>query len=208
MNIQYIGLEGAKLEGYIKDSEQVVRDLISIIKENPGKISESITDPYTEVYYYPELHIGPKTTEDADISTDCYVSIDSVYENGIVFNFEIKGDEEAGKYNILTNAKLIIKYGEEPKYIISAVDARVNRELVSATSYRAAINEEIIAKSISKLGKRIDAPLYVGIRKDNIFTEKRNNKKRQLFNQKLELLLIQMCENLEKSINHTNSVKK
>jgi hypothetical protein len=33
MNIQYIGLEGAKLEGYIKDSEQVVRDLISIIKE-------------------------------------------------------------------------------------------------------------------------------------------------------------------------------
>lgn len=197
MDINYIGVEGAKLDSYIENYENVMSDFNNLLKSQTAIEFLSSVDSYKNFCSYKELFPGNYP--------DFSVKLDGVYENGLVFEFEIKGDAGPGHYNDLTSALLFVNNNSnEFNYVISYIDARVNEKCGDKSSYKAAKNENIIKKLESDLGKRIDRTFYVGYRKPEYFLTKSKEKKRAIFREKIQLLLVKTQKSLEEKITKDN----
>lgn len=172
MNIQYIGIEGAKLDNAFNGSDTLVNLLNKRLRDevffnelgNPAYLNNK--------NFY-------RTFDLVEGETDYKVEIKSIHEKGMAISLTCAVDTGINKYNTATSGLLILKDGDAPKFIITGIDARENKEISKKEDIIwTKVNEEITKELISELGKRIDEPYLVGEKpKDTLLTKKHNQKK-------------------------------
>ena len=122
MNIQYIGIEGAKLDNAFNGSDTLVNLLNKRLRDevffnelgNPAYLNNK--------NFY-------RTFDLVEGETDYKVEIKSVHEKGMAISLTCAVDAGINKYNTATYGLLILKDGEAPKFIITGIDARENKEI-------------------------------------------------------------------------------
>ena len=172
MNIQYIGVEGAKLDNAFNGSNTLINLLNKRLKDevffnelgNPAYLNNK--------NFY-------RTFDLIEGETDYKVEIESIHEKGMVIELICAVDAGMNKYNTATSGLLILKDDDVPKFIITGIDARENKEMAKKEDIIwIKVNEEITKELISDLGKRIDEPYLVGENpKDTLLTKNHNQKK-------------------------------
>lgn len=172
MNIQYIGVEGAKLDNAFNGSNTLINLLNKRLKDevffnelgNPAYLNNK--------NFY-------RTFDLIEGETDYKVEIESIHEKGMVIELICAVDAGMNKYNTATSGLLILKDDDVPKFIITGIDARENKEMAKKEDIIwTKVNEEITKELIGDLGKRIDEPYLVGEKpKDTLLTKNHNQKK-------------------------------
>ena len=172
MNIQYIGVEGATLDNAFTGSDTLVNLLNKRLKDevffnelgNPAYLNNK--------NFY-------RTFDLIEGEIDYKVEIESIHEKGMVIELICAVDAGMNKYNTATSGLLILKDDDVPKFIITGIDARENKEMAKKEDIIwTKVNEEITKELISDLGKRIDEPYLVGEKpKDTLLTKNHNQKK-------------------------------
>ena len=172
MNIQYIGMEGAKLDNAFNGSDTLINLLNKRLKDevffnelgNPAYLNNK--------NFY-------RTFDLIEGETDYKVEIESIHEKGMVIELICAVDAGMNKYNTATSGLLILKDDDVPKFIITGIDARENKEMAKKEDIIwTKVNEEITKELISDLLKRIDEPYLVGEKpKDTLLTKNHNQKK-------------------------------
>ncbi len=172
MNVEYIGVEGAKLDNAFISCDNLVSEFNNRLHEEEF-VNEFCAPLQREGSYF-------YRTSNLCEQSEYKVEIMSVHENGIVVRIACLADLGTHKNNISTSALLIIRDNDVPKFIIDGVDSFVNKELSHDNDLVwSKVNQNVISEAMDSLGKRIDEPFYVGVRpKDTILTKGHNEKKR------------------------------
>ena len=122
--------------------EELVKRVCDAIKENGEKI-----------FKHEPIHVA---SHSGQILT---VRLDTINENGMVCHVLGHADNAAGKYDVLTEAAIIIKNDGNIKYILSGVDGRRNDDASFVTvegRHLKQCNVEQIKSELSALGQKID----------------------------------------------------
>ena len=172
MNIQYIGVEGAKLDNAFNGSDTLINLLNKRLKD------EVFFNELGSPAYLNNKNFY-RTFDLIEGETDYKVEIESIHEKGMVIELICAVDAGMNKYNTATSGLLILKDDDVPKFIITGIDARENKEMAKKEDIIwTKVNEEITKELISDLGKRIDEPYLVGEKpKDTLLTKNHNQKK-------------------------------
>ena len=172
MNIQYIGVEGAKLDNAFNGSNTLINLLNKRLKDEVFFNELGNTAYLNNKNFY-------RTFDLVEGETDYNVEIKSIHEKGITIGLMCAVDAGFNKYNVATSGLLILKDGDEPKFVITGIDARENKEIAKKEDIIwTKVNEEIAKQLVSDLGNRIDEPYLVGKKpKDTMLTKNHNQKK-------------------------------
>ena len=171
MNVEYIGVDGAKLDDAFTSYNTLVNDFNNRL-HNEEFVNEFITPIQREgEYFYRACNLCDQV--------EYKVEIISVHEEGLLIRLACLSDLGVHKGNIPTSAALIVKDNDVPKFIVDGIDAFVNKDFAQENDLIwSKANENIVSEVVQSLGQRIDEPFYVGSRpKDTILTKSHNEKK-------------------------------
>lgn len=173
MNVEYIGYPDVTLDSHFYNGHELTSSLNEMFK------TEGFVKDFTTLGYYDGSSYY--RSFNLDSNGDYQVSIVSVHENGVALQVKCIIDAGSAKYNTATSAMVIFKDGELPKFVIDGIDGRVNTNVDNPNnSFWISVNQEIVERLISELGKRVDGPLVGTKPKDNILTRRLNQKNEAL----------------------------
>lgn len=179
MNVEYIGVDGAKLDDAFTSYDTLVNDFNNRL-HNEEFVTEFITPLQKErSFFYRTCNLCDQI--------EYKVELVSVHENGLLIRLSCLSDLGVHKNNVATSAALVIKDNDVPKFIIDGIDSFMNREFANENDLIwSKTNEKIMLCVMETLGQRIDEPFYVGDRpKDTILTKIHNEKKRLIVKKSL-----------------------
>lgn len=170
MNVEYIGVDGAKIDSLFTDGEHLAKALNKKLNDEEFFNDFCNTGYVDGKYFYRKFNLFDQS--------DYKVSLHSLHKNGIVIDFRCVRDTGYNKYNIATSGLLIIKDGLMPTFVVNGIDGQENRDISGKETVWFDVNQDAVKKLIGELGPRIDTPYLVGEKpKDNMITKNYNQKK-------------------------------